>query len=183
MCPTDPRNPKTTNQGFHGNYVVCHGSTSTGGAGVPTLNGMFYYRSRVKLGDVIDGLTNTIMAGEVKLQTDGTTASGTGNVVCNSPHDLRGRYYNPYHGNLSFTTLQPPNPPVGDIAQYCAGTDLVPCWTCRTNNQEIYSRSYHAGGVQFLLGDGSVRFISDNVDTVTFRALGTREGQEPLGDF
>lgn len=37
----------------------------------------------------------------------------------------------------------------------------------------ITSRSYHPGGVQSLLGDGSVRFMSESIDGFVWRALGT----------
>jgi hypothetical protein len=33
------------------------------------------------------------------------------------------------------------------------------------------------------LCDGSARFISDNIDTATWRALGTRDGGEVIGEF
>ena len=39
-------------------------------------------------------------------------------------------------------------------------------------------RSYHPGGAQFLLGDGSSRFISENVDQIISAQLGTRIGGE-----
>jgi prepilin-type processing-associated H-X9-DG protein len=40
--------------------------------------------------------------------------------------------------------------------------------------------SYHAGGVNIALVDGSVRFVRDNVDQRTFNALGSRAGGEVL---
>jgi prepilin-type N-terminal cleavage/methylation domain-containing protein len=177
MCPSDPVNPKTTNQGFHGNYIPCHGSTDAGsGAGV--TNGMFYPRSRTRLTDILDGTTNTVMLGEIRLQIDGiTVAEGVGNVICNQPHDLRGRYHNTYHGNATFTTMRSPNTPVGDTSQYCAGTTKVPCRACNTN-AEIHARSWHPGGVQVALGDASVRFIGDSIDQVVFQAMGTIAGGE-----
>lgn len=40
-----------------------------------------------------------------------------------------------------------------------------------------------SGGVQVVLGDGSVRFLSGNVDPAVLRALGTPAGGEVVGDF
>jgi hypothetical protein len=44
----------------------------------------------------------------------------------------------------------------------------------------ITSRSYHPGGVQSLLGDGSVRFMSETMDGMTWRALGSVGGGEVI---
>jgi prepilin-type N-terminal cleavage/methylation domain-containing protein len=178
MCPTDPENPKVTNQGFHGNYLPCHGSTAGGANNThnPT-NGWFFPLSSVDMTDVKDGTSNTIMFGEIKLVMDGTTPD-PGQSICGSPHDLRGRYHNPYHGNITFTTMRPPNTPVGDLLQYCRGTNAVPCRGCVSGPTELHARSWHAGGVQFGLGDGKVTMISENVDQNLFRALGTIKGGE-----
>jgi prepilin-type processing-associated H-X9-DG protein len=44
--------------------------------------------------------------------------------------------------------------------------------------------SRHPGGVNFLFADGSVRFINNNIDEVTWVALGTRAGGETMaGEF
>lgn len=40
------------------------------------------------------------------------------------------------------------------------------------------ARSKHTGGVNASMGDGSVRFVSDSIDLVTWRAMGTRDGGE-----
>ena len=42
----------------------------------------------------------------------------------------------------------------------------------------ITSRSYHPGGVQSVLGDGSVRFVSETIVGQVWRALGTVGGGE-----
>jgi prepilin-type N-terminal cleavage/methylation domain-containing protein/prepilin-type processing-associated H-X9-DG protein len=47
--------------------------------------------------------------------------------------------------------------------------------------QNVYSfRSYHDGGLQFAMGDGSVRFVSESIPIATYRALATRSGGEPV---
>ncbi len=53
--------------------------------------------------------------------------------------------------------------------------------TC--GNGIFAARSHHVGGVHTLLCDGSVRFVSENIDLNTWRALGTRMGGEVLGEF
>jgi prepilin-type N-terminal cleavage/methylation domain-containing protein len=56
-------------------------------------------------------------------------------------------------------------------------------WTnnnCGPNNEPF---SLHTGGCQALLGDGSVRFLSENIDTHTVRRLCDRNGGEPVGEF
>ena len=40
-----------------------------------------------------------------------------------------------------------------------------------------------SGGVHGLLGDGSVRFLSENIDMLTLRRLATRDDGQPLGEF
>jgi len=43
--------------------------------------------------------------------------------------------------------------------------------------------SYHTGGAQFLLGDGTVRFISENVDQLTYERLSSRADGKTVGPF
>ena len=45
------------------------------------------------------------------------------------------------------------------------------------------ARSWHVGGLQATLADGSVRFLSENMDFDLYEALGTRNGRETLGEF
>ncbi|MEZ6056720.1 MAG: DUF1559 domain-containing protein [Planctomycetaceae bacterium] len=180
QCPSDPENPKTTQQGFHGNYLVCHGST-VGGANntYNATNGMFYPLSSRKMTDMIDGSSNTVFAGEIVLAADSISASGPGNVVCGSTHDLRGRYHNSYHSNVTFTTLRPPGTPVGDVMQHCNGTVQAPCRACSSGGAaEIHSRSLHPGGAHVAMGDGKVIFVSTNIDQALFQGAGTTRGGE-----
>jgi len=47
----------------------------------------------------------------------------------------------------------------------------------------VTSRSYHVGGVNSLVMDGSTHFISENIDLGIWRQLGQRNDGIPLGDF
>jgi prepilin-type processing-associated H-X9-DG protein len=43
---------------------------------------------------------------------------------------------------------------------------------------EISFGSRHTGGAQFAMADGSVRFLTENIDVRVYSALGTRDGGE-----
>ena len=43
--------------------------------------------------------------------------------------------------------------------------------------------SYHPGGVQVLLADGSVRFASENIDQGIWISLGTKNDGETIGEW
>ena len=65
-----------------------------------------------------------------------------------------------------FNAYLPPNSRVPDISGHGRG------W--------MTARSLHPGGVNVVLGDGSVRFIRDTIDLATWRALATRGGGEVI---
>lgn len=69
--------------------------------------------------------------------------------------------------------------------------DQIPAWgnpvnwrdpTRQLNSAEAFG-SLHTGVVQFLLVDGSVRSISENVDPLVMRAIASPAGGEPVGAF
>ncbi len=47
----------------------------------------------------------------------------------------------------------------------------------------LATRSFHTGGAQLCLGDGSVRFVSENIDENTWRAIGSIDNGEVIGDW
>ena len=49
------------------------------------------------------------------------------------------------------------------------------------NDSEMYS--WHTGGIQVLVADGSVRFVSENISLQTLGAILTRNGGDIPGDF
>ena len=60
--------------------------------------------------------------------------------------------------------------------------DYAPC-DDNVDIQVIYLRSAHPGGVNMGLADGSIRFVSETINTQTWRDLGTREGGEVVGEY
>ncbi len=91
------------------------------------------------------------------------TWSSTGTHAAN-PETTDMRCYN------TTTVRQTPNPPVG------------PNWQVHPAcNTPIASA--HEGGAQILLGDGSVRFISENVDLTLFLNLADKDDGNVLGEF
>lgn len=183
-CPSDPLAPKTQTfwgglgtptQGFSGNYVVCAGNdyfNDTGYLKSASLNGVFYAQSKTRLTDIGDGTSNTAFVSELILVAD------TGS------HDIRGRYYNPAHSGVSFSTRLPPNTRVPDVFNWCSNSPPLraPCiWSGRFIF--VLARSYHEQGVNMAFSDGSVRFMFDGINPQTYRALGSRNGGEVFDSF
>jgi prepilin-type N-terminal cleavage/methylation domain-containing protein/prepilin-type processing-associated H-X9-DG protein len=148
----------------HSNYVAMFGSpeiTSDPGAG----NGCFCRNSAVRFADITDGLSNTLWIGERSSNLGLATWTGSvkGAIVPPRPGSPYGPEGAPvltlgHTGDDSDVPPHTPNSPVNHV-------------------DDFWSR--HPQGVNFLLGDGSVRNINDNIDPRLWWALGTRAGGEP----
>ncbi len=207
ICPSDEVSPKTitatgpggssplTTQGFHGNYVACTGSrylnvrppTDLTVRPTPTTpvdpkwsaeqDGVYFARRResdrdgIKIAEVTDGTSKTLAFSEIKLVEDSLSP-----II----HDIRGRYYNPIHGGVSFTTLYPPNTSVPDRIPYCNFQSAVNPCSGFGPHYEMSARSYHPGIVVAARVDGSVGTIADSIDLLVYNALGSRNGEEPF---
>ncbi len=113
---------------------------------------------KIRLTDVTDGLTNSLMFMEVR--------QGQG-------RDLRGFAW--WGDAAGASTMFPPNTSTPDQiydAFYCNNQPAqgLPC--TGTGGAAFYSRSRHTGGVNACLGDGSVRFVRDSINAVTWRNMG-----------
>ena len=186
ICPADQLSPKLhtfwggldglPTQGFSGNIVASAGSlyfnkalpgeTPTGPASSARQDGVYFALSEVKAADILDGLSNTLAFTEIKMVED------------TDSHDLRGRYHNPTHGGVLFTTLYPPNTSRPDRFNWCALKPPAdaPCLQV-TSDMQIAARSYHSGGiVNAARVDGSVAAISDDIEVAVYNQLGSRNG-------
>jgi prepilin-type processing-associated H-X9-DG protein len=83
-----------------------------------------------------------------------------------------------------FSTEFPPNTPVPDRIVFCdPGTPSIPSVCGAVDDPAIFLRSQHPGGAHIALADGSGRFVSENIDTETFRSLGSKSSGEVTGEF
>ena len=64
-----------------------------------------------------------------------------------------------------------------------AGGPAACPWSANNCGPNDEPASLHIGGVHALMGDGSVRFLSDNLDYNTLRRLANPKDGEPIGDF
>ena len=125
----------------------------------------------VRLTEIKDGTSNTLMASEV-LQGQNTG-------------DIRGFTW--WGGASGFTTYMGPNSSQPDVVTGggCVATTspLMPCTTTSTAAapRMVGARSRHSNGVNVSMCDGSVRFISNTVSMPVWQALGTSQGGETLG--
>jgi prepilin-type N-terminal cleavage/methylation domain-containing protein len=165
VCPSDTAQPFVTNTGAGpqinaavGSYAFVTGTfgPSSGiSANVKyTNNGMFVYRNTRRIADITDGTSNTLAVGEVR---DGHLANNQNiwSVGSRHTHALR-------------STENPINTPPGTGITYTDGSNL--------RNGAFMSR--HTGGAVFALGDGSVRFVTQTVDILQYRAATTIQGGE-----
>lgn len=115
--------------------------------------GMFFHNSAIRFSQVSDGLTNTLMVGERKTKAKDDWYSTWNGVVLDGEEASV---------RVVGTTDHTPNNPA--------------------NHFDDFS-SYHVGGAIFALGDGSVRFIGENLDHTLYQHLATKSGGEVVGEF
>ncbi len=140
-------------------------------AGPGSMRGYFDYRGTQKppnVASITDGTSNTIMVGEVLPSNAADNnfwmfnGSYAGTTV---PLGFNSNTIVPVAGGpCSSTTWQSASAPVG----------------CRFGASAKGFISRHPGGSNFAFGDGSVRFLKNSINMVTYCALGSRAGGEVI---
>ena len=185
---TDPSNiimrvdsPQHVGQSSRYNAVFT-GSAFYAGAPYTTINASnttvdaSTYPRFFSLASLNDGTSNTVAFSET---VQGLAASGD--------NDFRGLIW---YGTFSyFTTWLSPNSPLPDVACFYAnntGHFKHPIEPCNLAGPPLggatylAARSWHTGGVNASLADGSVQFVSDTVNLDAWRAAGSGNGGESI---
>lgn len=192
------------NYGFcMGDWYVWNGFNSPS----PRCRSAFGINFGRRWADFSDGVSNTLLASEVKNYQVTIRDCGSFSII-NDPNNVPPPSADPltvcpeYEGSgckvfrnahtqwaemsvhhNGFTTAWPPNkvtPGGPDLSEPDVDVISMRERLGGPTFAAITSRSYHPGGVQSLLGDGSVRIMSETMDGQIWRALGTVAGREVM---
>ena len=152
-CPCDKGLHATSNGGSH--FAYCQKDD-------PSLGVLWANPTFVRVSHIYDGSSNTLMVGE---STYAGLPDGLGCAEIShwmAPWCVSGTVYGI---NMLYENQPTHSPPHRGFLMGCG------------------FRSRHPGGAQFTMADGSVRFITDSINMITFSAMGTRNGNEVLGSL
>ena len=207
VCPSSPLpqlRPQVLN-GFsgtaiQGNYAGISGATglqrATGVTGVwdearisaehatygtHSVGGVLFQHNRIKFADILDGLSKTIFVGE-------QSAWGF-NPPGDFQYEIRScGLHTSFMGAEGFLTTVGPSTTVLRVYNVTTvrypinqKTKLAGMHNNVGNNNGIHSS--HPSGAQVLIGDGSVRFLSENMELLTLHLMATRDDGRPFNDL
>lgn len=201
LCPSDGGDELPPALGGRNNYYANQGSGILWGLppsdptdpnyGMPAPDGVFYLKSKTKISDILDGSSNTACFSE-KRRGDGSNAIATEysdtfqpgthpmtpddammDAMMVDPNDLSMQGFSNvgapwirgYHSTTIYFHVLPPN----------TRSAMFPPGRIATT-----ANSWHPGGVNLLLCDGSAHFVANTIDMMMWRALGTRSGGEVI---
>lgn len=208
LCPSDRfdyvSSPTGVVDSAPTNYTACVGTginaagdTADDGATDARADGLFSSLVWRRMAECTDGLSNTAVCSESLLGPGGADMPSSA-----SPDPQT--YFALIHPFTNVTVANCSQDRPSSINRFPASRGRV--WAGQGYENTIYNhffppnssrydcffwvnlgfkaaRSRHPGGVNLLLGDGSVRFVSETVDLATWRGLATRGGREVLGEF
>ncbi|QDT55771.1 putative major pilin subunit [Caulifigura coniformis] len=209
LCPSMAGNPVTditqqsvTYKTAGASYGMVHGNglDSAFHAGSNPGNGLCWANAKILIRDITDGTSNTIAfveavvgpgsnatppAASEKADPRLWRANGSASNAAtgqNQGYDAIASAIGGWTGGKNTMWLRGsvPNGPV--MAPILTPNSKIPDFGSGSA-KAVASRSFHSGGVSVLLCDGSVRFVSDNIDRNTWHALLSRSGGEVVGEF
>jgi prepilin-type processing-associated H-X9-DG protein len=170
----------------HSNYLAFFGDRNFGGglpqAVLPNRRAAFGINSSANLTEITNGTSQTMIFGEYL----------TGLPQNEAPDDLRGVHWIDVPGMSQLYTHAAPNSARPDLfnpsARFCPPSynrpdRNLPCGGGSVTEMTAAARSRHPGGVNVLKADGSVQFVSQNIDLATWQAMGSISGGEIVSGY
>jgi len=152
------------------NYLFCHSLYSEYNCppnGLPTIQrrGAFFTDMATTIAEVKDGTSNTCFIGE-------------------SPQIKTSTSFGPYWGSGTHTAtvgrVMPPDPVAyPDYPYYMPNAPWKPSNPSKLQYAWMFG-SFHSGGLNMLMGDGSVKFLKNSINATTWYALHTIAGGEVI---
>ncbi len=160
-CPSDTGAPINNQRANYGtsNYIGIWGAHVDAGLHTGAGNGCMFFNSRIGFRDILDGTSNVLVLGE--------------RAFVNNPPRM------PWRGGIYAGVNNPAGAGWGSTMR---GVWDSPAFRLNGTDPWAFS-SLHKGGAQFVLGDGSVRFISENINGLTYQILAQRASGEVVGEF
>ena len=197
LCPSDSGTSENQNVGPT-NYAACAGTGINGGTPLEA-DGMFFTNSEVSTAAVKDGLSHTVAFSESVLgrtpeedrvprsEADPryvygfarsaplTEASCRGTALWNVTQARGFSWANGEFRSALYNHYWTPNSSEFD----CVSAQLLgPIETRHTGFGWKTARSFHPGGVNACMGDGSMRFLANEIDPQVWHAVGSIAGKE-----
>jgi len=196
---------------YRGNGGSQPGPTPTPTAATPAPpegnDGLFVTNQAIRLKQITDGLSNTALYCE-KVRGDGNEnvsetpsdwfrISGNGQsadqifTICTGTNPgtkltranqfpCSGRNWT--HGDYATTRYNHVMPPNGNSCSQALSGGNLTATQVNEDGAASTASSFHNGGVNLVMGDASVHFVSDSVDPLVWNALGSRNGDETVGN-
>jgi prepilin-type N-terminal cleavage/methylation domain-containing protein/prepilin-type processing-associated H-X9-DG protein len=156
-------------------FYAAHGLTNPAGAGSDANPGALSNGTDTAITAITDGTSNTIMITEAGGRPNHFML---GRDTGNGPPSNEGfGWTDPDTGSGSYDGSHPTTGLVNTNGAFAGGTCLMNC----NNDSEPYS--FHTGGVNVCMADGSVRFVRSSVAPATMAALLTSRAGDLPGDF
>ena len=176
-CPSDRSGAMCTVDANHrarGSYLINFGNDWLWNNVAPTykrdsfLGAPFILNKFQNISAIRDGLSNTLLLSEGRIVSSDTSRGAWGS------------FFDPRDATQMFMTLMTPNSSVPDQlfdsgccwGQPCDGATPDLCFRATGYDQYRAARSYHPGGVNAALCDGSVRFFPDTISAKVWVSLG-----------